>query len=138
MLDAQQPFRTMTIADLTGTATPEERVFLRSDENLELWRDELVSYLAELDLEIKRRKAAYFRLKNQAHSIAEANDFRAESLEFESKATERRIQAKRRISEVNRLIHERKKRREAERKAKNLAAQGPPGASKRLQEHAGT
>jgi hypothetical protein len=49
--DMQEAFRAMVISDATGTATEEEKAYLRAEGNTEAWRRELLNYLNDLSAE---------------------------------------------------------------------------------------
>lgn len=106
MLDQQQSFRQMTIADLRGTATPEEAAMLRSDGCVADWAVELESYIHALDAEARRRKHNAFFVKNTSTDCAEIHDAFEESLEFERQAVELKRLAKARLVEAKRLKRE--------------------------------
>jgi hypothetical protein len=110
----QDAFRKMVVADVIGEATEEEQAYLRSDDNLEAWREELAAYLNDLYAESKRRKAAYHRLHNQTDNWAEINDFSAEYLAFSARVDEIKVMIFRRLGEAKQLQKDLKARRHEE------------------------
>ena len=60
-------FREMAHRDALEEASPEERELLRKDENLGLWREALVSLLADLQREFRDRKKTHNRVKDRAN-----------------------------------------------------------------------
>lgn len=60
-------FRDMAHRDALEEASPEERELLRKDENLGLWREALVSLLADLQREFRDRKKTHNRVKDRAN-----------------------------------------------------------------------
>ncbi len=120
MLDLQQSFLSMVIADIKGEATPEETDMLRADENVEAWAAELEGYIANLDIEMRRIKNDAFLTKETSRSQMEINAAFSRSLAFEQQAIALKTAAKRRLPEAKRLKHE-KLLREAQ--ARSLEAQ---------------
>lgn len=60
-------FREMAYRDALEEASQEERAMLRADENLELWREALVSLLADLQHEFRDRKKNHNRAAHHAN-----------------------------------------------------------------------
>ena len=123
MSSMQDAFRKMVVADVIGEATTEERAYLRSDDNLAAWKEELNAYLNDLYAESKRRQAAYHRLRNQTDNWAEINDFAAESLAFGAKVDELKVVIYRRLAEAKRLEKDLRRRRHEEHQRRSGARQ---------------
>ena len=60
-------FREIAYRDALEEASQEERAMLRADENLELWREALVSLLADLQHEFRDRKKSHNRAAHHAN-----------------------------------------------------------------------
>lgn len=60
-------FREMAHRDALEEASPEERELLRKDANLGLWREALVSLLADLQREFRDRKKTHNRVRDRAN-----------------------------------------------------------------------
>ena len=80
-------FRDLAHRDALEEASPEERGLLRKDENLGLWREALVSLLADLQREFRDRKKTHNRVRDRANK-EKTDEARAalqrESEEYES------------------------------------------------------
>lgn len=83
----KKQFRELAERDALEEASPEERELLRRDENLGLWREALVSLLADLQREFRDRKKQHNRAKDCANR-EKTDEARAalhkESEEYES------------------------------------------------------
>lgn len=79
-------FRKLAYRDALGESTLQERELLRRDENLGLWREALVSLLADLQREFRDRKKQYNRLKDRANK--EKTDEARAALQRESEEYE--------------------------------------------------
>lgn len=63
----KQCLREMAYRDALEEASQEEREMLRADENLDLWREALVSLLSDLQREFRERKKSHNRAAHHAN-----------------------------------------------------------------------
>ena len=63
----KQRLREMAYRDALEEASQEEREMLRADENLDLWREALVSLLSDLQREFRERKKSHNRAAHHAN-----------------------------------------------------------------------
>ncbi len=114
--------RRMTLAEVRGEATEEERNWLRLDENVEAWSDCITHILGELSTERSRMKAEHLRREVDAMKSGDKlllREVQANYMERVSRHLRLRDELKKlRVKARGRVVKYHRRRKEQEREAR--------------------